>query len=343
VTLLLSASCAALGAAVRAEDFSWQLSGAASSVESDAFGAIPALDQDRTAVDVTYYFSAVDDSDGPLALAAFLHPTTQIAAGIAREDERSLIVAFDLGSNQGADIVGTADEYSIGGRYVWARSKWYAGGRYLEKNVDNDPSAGAHQTDLVAEGVLVGKYLGPRTSLELSSNSAEQSNHTLLVCPFPPACFDVPVAVDFDVDDTALDVFHVGRLSAWTYSLEGRIVDSNIETAVRIPPITVPVLPNPPPPFGPVQTMTLIFPDEIIDARFRRYSVAAELFPTDRLGVRLGYARSDGKTLSDDEYELGGTWFVRSGLAVQLAYSRARMKESPPDSHATTLRLVGRF
>jgi hypothetical protein len=50
--------------------------------------------------------------------------------------------------------------------------------------------------------------------------------------------------------------------------------------------------------------------------RYYAYSVGAELFPTGRLVVRLGYVRWDGEQQLDDGYDVGASWFFRDDVAV---------------------------
>ena len=56
--------------------------------------------------------------------------------------------------------------------------------------------------------------------------------------------------------------------------------------------------------------------------KFRAYSAGTELFPTQRLGVRLGYTSWQGDTQSDHAYDASTTWFFRRDFAVRFALSR---------------------
>jgi hypothetical protein len=75
------------------------------------------------------------------------------------------------------------------------------------------------------------------------------------------------------------------------------------------------------------------------DSRLRTYRAAGEVFPTARLGVRLGYTRPDGEGLysNDGGYDLAATWFFKPRVGVQFSYAESLTQI---DSH---VRLIGRF
>jgi hypothetical protein len=115
-----------------------------------------------------YYFDGVEDGDGPYALWAFFDPATLVSA------------TFDDQSN-------TTDVLAVNGRYLLEGSRWYVGGRYSANRYDyDDPSV--LDADGDAYGILVGKHLGPRTTLELAfERSDEEYTHNVtLNCLVPP-------------------------------------------------------------------------------------------------------------------------------------------------------------
>jgi hypothetical protein len=329
--------------AAPAEEFSWQIAAAASRHESSATDFSPALEQDRSALEATYYFTPVDEAAGPLEIAAFLRPSTRISAAVAREDQRSLVFSFTLGSNLGSDVVGDTTEHSVSGRYLLPKSKWYAGGSFGRRAVDNDPGTGQYD-DFEGVGVLVGKYVGPRTSIELALNSSEQRNHTRIPCYFGPPCIAIPFTIAYEVDAASFGVAHAGTLRAATYMLRGNVAGSSLDAALDAPLTYVPGLPPLYPATGPRVPLTNLFTPEMFNlTRYRVYSVSGDVFPTTRFGGRVGYSRADGETTSDDAYEFAATWFFRTRIAVQLQYLRARSKGSLPDAKTTELHLIGRF
>jgi hypothetical protein len=322
---LLAAAAPAL-----AEDFSWQLSGGASHRDIESFEA------DTSSIAATFYFDPIDDTEGPYALASFLDPTTRVSAAVTRDDAAPLSYG----------VIGTvpADEptaYTVSGRYVWPSTRWYAGASYSKSDVDNEPSPSRRQTDPKSYSVLAGTYLGSNTTLELEVGSSEQRSETQLLCPPIPFCVSVPITVEIETDAVSLDVLHVRQLRSLTYSLYGRISQSDADIDVRVPPI--PLQPFKPPPNIAVVGGFDVVPDPVgIDDRLRVYSVAGELFPIPRLGVRLGYSRPDGANVPDGEtYDLATTWFFKPHIAVQLALARAT--QNGFDADIVALTFIGRL
>jgi hypothetical protein len=79
----------------------------------------------------------------------------------------------------------------------------------------------------------------------------------------------------------------------------------------------------------------------------RVYSVAGELFPTNRLGIRLGYSRPDGEGADAESYDVGATWFFKPRVAVQFTLSRTSLDGVPlgaiHHSDSTGIRFIGRL
>lgn len=75
------------------------------------------------------------------------------------------------------------------------------------------------------------------------------------------------------------------------------------------------------------------------------YSIGGELFPTDRLGFRIGLARSDGDYVNDESYDLAATWFFTRAVAVQfvLARTESELGSLRRDIDSAELRLFGRL
>jgi hypothetical protein len=75
--------------------------------------------------------------------------------------------------------------------------------------------------------------------------------------------------------------------------------------------------------------------------------VAGEIFPTPKLGLRLGYSAWDGEFAPDvDSYDLSATWFATHKVGIALTFSQQRVRGAFFDrleSDATALRIVGRF
>jgi hypothetical protein len=160
----------------------------------------------------------------------------------------------------------------------------------------------------------VGKYLGCATTLEAAWNTNE-SERDLPVAGSCSAsgCVTIDGTNKRQQDHASVNVLHVRRSRSMTYSLSGRIAGSRANVAVTSPGGMLP------PPFSltvPPLNLRVSLP------RLQSYSVGSELFPTAKLGVRIGYTRWDDDTQADDAYDVAATWFVRRDLGLQFSYSK---------------------
>jgi hypothetical protein len=265
---------------------------------------------DSWAIDATYYMKPIADSAGPYALASFLNPTTRVSAAASRSDSLN-------------DVLDDPTAYTVSGAYVLPGAKWYVGAEYAKSNVDNVPPVTI--SDPKGYGVLAGRYLGANTTLELRLGRSEQK--TSLTC-LPPAqvCIGFPFEFELNTDSVGIDVFHVRRFRSLTYTLQGSVVERDSDVDVRTPtgPLTPAVTGGP---------------------SLRQYSVATELFPTNRLGVRVGYSRPGGD-FDVDSYDLAATWFFKPRVAVQFGLSSTSNDDAPPGSgrsESAGVRFIGRL
>lgn len=330
----------ALVAAARAAEFSWEPSGVASRLDQD-----PLIEVDRSSLAVTHYFDPVDDAAGPYGLASFLDPATRVSASVEREESRVLPFFF-IGPSPPplSELVTETDEYSVGGRYVFPESKWYAGGRYRQGDVDESRFSTA-TTESDGYGVLAGKYFGTATTLELTYDSFETRRERPVLCFFAPGCpVGATTTETTQTDEWGIAAQHVLRGRALTYSLSGRIAATRADLTVRAP-LVLPTFPVPGVVLGPVAGFLALPSNFELDlGDFRVYSVAGELFPTPRVGVRIGYSRWDGDSSIDDAYDVTATWFVARSVGLAFTFSRQRGEGVIGNEVDTAaLRIVGRF
>jgi hypothetical protein len=312
-------AAAGSASAARAEEFSWQLSGVSTRLEAGDYR------RDSWAVDGTYYVNPIDDSAGPKALASFLHPTTRVSA-VASQSESFLERADD------------PTAFTLSGAYVLPAEKWYFGASYAKTDLDGVVPP-VTRSDEKGYGVIAGRYLGASTTLELNLGRSEQSFESSLCLPLVPcpSTAAIPYAVETTTDSVGLDVFHVRRFRSLTYSLQGSVAQADAELAIRSPlPAFVPATEGD----GPT---------------LRVYSVAGELFPTNRLGIRVSYSRPDGDGAANAEsYGVGATWFFKPRIAVQFTLSRTSLDAGVssdedsvfnPITHSDTagIRFIGRL
>ena len=298
IGVAVAAACAAF--AVQAEEFSWQLSGGMGRGESGDFS------RDSWAVDGTYYVNPIDDSSGPYALASFLNPTTRVSATASKVE---------------ADVANDPGAYTLSGAFVLPGKKWYAGAVYSKSTFDDPPYV--TYSDPKAYGVSAGRYLGANTTVELGLGRSEQRTSFCTAFSSSRGCFGPVIETNTTTDSVDLEVFHVRRFRSLTYSLQGRVSESDAELETLAP------------------TTSLVQGESA-----RIYSVAAELFPTQRLGVRIGYLTPDSD-FDFDAYDVGATWFFKPRVAVQFTLSRSSADYGPPlgsrHSESAGVRFIGRL
>jgi hypothetical protein len=348
VAALLCASLAA--SASFADEYSWQLSGSGRRLEIG-----DALDNEGTVVDAVYYFGEVDDAQGPRALAAFLNRSSRVAAAVHREHEtETYTFTPPFGAPVTSSTVTKTEGYSIAGRYVRPSKGWYAGAGYDNASTDF-PSNPLSSENVEVDGysLLLGKYFGRATTLEVTWNSTRSvTDIETFVCTRSTPLFCPPVlGFETKTNRTSLAAFHVGGAGRLKYSLGARLASSRTDVRVESPPLQQPLLPpaitaprdgvflpiviSVEPPVNP--------PD--LDS-FRTYTVTGELFPRERLGVRLGYSRWDGDRLRDEGYTLSTTWFFTNRVAVSFEVDRTdrkRVIQGAGGEDTGTLSVIGRF
>ena len=337
--------CLAAPAGASCAQFSWELAGTASD------GKHGPLETRRDSIQATYNFGGVDDSQGPYALATFLDPKSRMSLGLGHfRFDQPLPVATLPGSVPGivpSTSASRESEKTVGGRYVFPQSKWYAGGGYATTDIASSLAQFSAYTERKAYGLVGGKYLGPRTSLEVTLDSYEARGQTpYIVCVIGQFCANVGTTEHrLRSDRTSIDFLHVATFRALRYSLSGRIASTRGHLDISNPAFTLP----PSTPFGGV----VIVP--VSGARFdvpqlRNYSVGGELFPTSRLGIRVGYTRWDDDTAAEDAYDVAATWFFSRNVGLRFAYARQRTSPglvyTDTDFQAmntSTLGVIGRF
>jgi hypothetical protein len=361
---LVAVGCGALASAAaaqeaRAQSHSWELTASGRTLDT---GEHPAadfryssgdVDSRRSELSATFYFAPVDETEGPYGLADFFARKSRVTATLRTEDAVFQTVDFAIFSTFWRTSTDETDGYSVDGRFVAPNSGWYVGGAFASTStdrfvtivntrqgvttgVDSFQAAGTEAERAELSG---GKYLGAATLLEftLGSSKLEQSSGSVL--PF----------IDAELDDWSVGLLHVRQARALTYSLFGRVFETEW---LRSPP---------PPVEPPVQlsdpTPTRIFPPVFnfgeglsftsgTRGHLRTYSLGSELFPTRRLGVSIGYTTWAGDTVRDEAYGLVTTWFVRKDLALSVVLNRTNQDVRFQDRvniDVAEVRLIGRL
>ena len=347
-----------------AEQFSWQLSGSYSETELSSFA-----DTERTMLDATYYLDPVDDTRGPYSLAPFLNRSSRVTGGVSKETTTITVPVAYIGplpppGPTAVDLTEDTTGYTVGGRYVWAASGWYVGAAYRDLDTDQEQSSPLSRQGTTSDGyeLFGGRYFGESTSLDLTAGTMRQRTELTLSC-ITSLCLSGSTATQIDTDDWSIGALHVRQKPRLSYTIAGRVSGSEITPSFRPLVLTPPPGGPSPAPFpgtaiegiGVVTYTSIAAPLAFIAAPFtgpfqslderKTASIAAELFPTDRIGFRIGLARSEGEYGDDESYDLAATWFFTRATAVEfvLARTQSEIFSLSRDIDSAELRLFGRL
>ena len=328
-------------------------------------------DGEGATLGATYFFQPIDDGDGPYDLAAFLSRSSRIGASYGEDKTTTVVPVIVLNPPFGPPlpvqpptitVVDRAAGRSLFGRHVWRSSGWYVGGAFTNTEAaDPAPlptSFSVFGEDLRSGAVTFGKYLGKATALDLTYAKAEAtrtSSFSLFcnggLCAFSPLVI-ASERFETDAESVAISAQHVASVGAMHYALSGSIAANESKATSEL--IVTPVVPTPatfplPPLAGFIGVNAGLLASPVVrlgDSRAHRYAVAGELFPTNALGIRLGYACWDGDEVLDHSVELAATWFFkrRFGARVVLAKTRTDLPiDTVQDVNSATLELIGRL
>jgi hypothetical protein len=246
-------------------------------------------DFDAASFGATYYFDRVQDGEGPYALAAFFDPATRLSISTDQTDAN--------------------DSWVLSGQYLLDESRWYLGGRYRSDVYDDG-----------VYGLIAGKYLGPRTTLELAVDTLKRNIGTSLTCFIPPC-----LTGSIRTNTTALSFVHARNFRSLTYVLSGGFTQQEVP-AFEVNATSVPI--------------SSVLRTEPV----RTYSIQTALYPTKNLGVHVGYDTTPG-TFESDGYSIGARWFFRRNVAFELSLSNLDVDvPAPYDQRETrSFRIIGRF
>jgi len=323
-------------------DYVWELAGAFDRTEQSADHArlsTSEFETDQLSLSATHYFDPVAEGSGPLALAPFFDPRTNLSvvAGDGNTTDR-----FWAGPNSLRVTTGEEDlsDYSLRGVYVFPESKWYAGGEYARNEGERGFSStaltgtgfGESSDDVEGYALLAGKYFGKgATRLELTlERSTEESKTSSTSCSFSGFCSTSSQVFEQTFETTRLAVMHVRQFRSATYALLGDISEERFRDGT----------------FNGVS-----FDDSGFDLDPpRTYFVGAELYPVPTIGVRLGYETVDSTGIEEDTVSVGASWFVRRNVGLELTLSRLATDytdsffvDDPVDTNRAVLRVTGRL
>ena len=319
-------------------DYSWELAGVFDHEEKDRARSQPTgeFDTDLWSLSATLYFNPVAEGSGPPALAAFFDPRTHLAVSAGDGKTSS---AFSSGPNSLFTERAEEDisDYSLRGVYVFAESRWYAGGRYARQegergrsfsSISTRTGSGESSREDENYAVFAGKYFGTgATRLELTlEQSTTQREGSSTSCSFSGACFTTTFTDPESVLDTPrLGVMHVGRFRSATYALIGEYSETQAQDFT-------------------FEGVT--YESDPVGA----YFVGAELYPIPSIGVRVGYESTDQPGLDETTASIGASWFFRPNVGLDLTLSRDDtdidnpfFEDDEPSPKRAVLRVIGRL
>lgn len=246
------------------------------------------------------------------------------------------------------ELTSEARDYFVSGRYVVPASKWYFGATYRKGEVDDPPQVD-QTSNAESVGLLIGKYLRSTTTLEV----ALQSQKSKLTQPFfvglsiqgsLQGVFNAgTLNIESTTETARVEAEHVGRLASMSYRVSGSVSTSSAEVLLQRPSFTLPS-PFPSFPLTPSPS-SIVVPASTTETdlgSLEVYSVGGELFPTRRIGVRVGYSRTDGDAPTVDAYDVGVSWFLRRDFALDFSVSR-QSGSALGDSEGAAVRVMGRL
>lgn len=319
-------------------DYSWEFAGVFDHEEKDRARSQPTgeFDTDLWSLSAIHYFNPVAEGSGPPALAAFFDPRTHLAVSAGDGKTSS---AFSQGPNSLFTERAEEDisDYSLRGVYVFAESKWYAGGRYARQegeqrrsfsSISTATGSGESSSEDENYAVFAGKYFGTgATRLELTlEQSTTEGEGSSTSCSFSGACSTFSFTDAESVLDTPrLGVMHVGRFRSATYALVGEYSELRAQD-VTIGDIT--------------------YESDPVGA----YFVGAQLYPIPSIGVRVGYESTDQPGLDETTASIGASWFFRPNVGLDLTLSRDDtdidspfFEDDEPSPKRAVLRVIGRL
>jgi hypothetical protein len=322
-------------------DYSWELAGVYDHTQRDADHrrlSTSEFDTDQVSLSATRYFEPVADSSGPLALAAFFDPRTELSvvAGDGNTADRSWAGPNSLRVTTGEEDVG---DYSLRGFYLFRDSKWYAGGRYARHEGERTFSStaltgtgfGESSEEVEDYALFGGKYFGKgATRLELSlEQSTLETEVSSTSCTFTGVCFGgSPNTSEETWDIPRLSVMHVRQIRSATYALLGDVSEQRFQEGTYDGTTFTGGNGDPP----------------------RTYFVGAELYPVPTIGVRLGYEKLDSLGVDEDTVSMGASWFFKRNVGLELTLSRLATDinnpfstDDPVDIDRAAIRVIGRL
>lgn len=275
----------------------------------------------------------VDDTSGPLSLAAFLNRSSHVELKLTDQSQHQQ--SFEGTELRSGPVTGEKSGREAAARYVWRESGWYVGGRAERAASQSRFEALGRESpriDQQAVEVRFGKYIVASTTLELTwMSDMITSDPGEIVCESMYRC-RVHIGSEVESDDVSLSARHVGRVAAFAYSLLA--LGGASETRSR------PLFPSLAPSGGavaPAPALAQALRESFRSDREREpnthrfHALSGEINPTPTLGIGLGFYRTAPNSVdAPDSGQLHASvrWFVRRNVALDIGVSRTRRESA---------------
>ncbi|MEQ8692440.1 MAG: putative porin [Pseudomonadales bacterium] len=275
-----------------------------SGFERTAFGA-----------DITWHFDDVDTRQGPLNEAAFLSPQSAVYVGWSQTDLE--IAGLTIGGfpvTLGQDT--TTRATTLGGRYVFADSRWEIG---VQGRRDDNDGMFTSFDEVDTYAARLGYYITPHMKVSTGYMWSDESETTMTsgVCfPFPlvPDCvveirnsFEIE-AKEYDVDLAYLRPFKNGWLAAGGGYSQAEVESTSIILLEQVTP-----------------TMRLTLANQSISdkSELNTAQLYGGWYFNARTGIKATISRADPESGSAlMAYSLTGHYFITEAFKVALSVTQ---------------------
>ena len=327
-------------------------------------------------ISVRHYFSPVLYTDKPWAESAFIGRNSSV--------EVLYYDAEDNGPNAEYDSDGVGVIFD----YIDAPSGWFLNAAYSRGDQDTKNSALFSTTkasvDIDDYTITVGKYISAATRLSLFYGVKDSDTDRIVDTNFGPLSSDFPYVwfwlepgpthINFPRTITEIEekkkkwglgLRHFASSSTLNYAVSANVVYQTREQRSSQKSLFSPFV------IGTLSSISgnadfvELYPINPIPFTFRSstkesgiwvYQLSGTVYPCERLGIGLGYSKTDSDGLDIDEASFTAEWFITEAISLSGSYTYSRSEISgigslarfPSsslilDTDSYVLRLTGRF
>ena len=347
-------------------------------ISGEYFWADPETSNNPRAAEISvrHYLSPVFYTDKPWAESAFIGRNSSI--------EVLYYDAEDNGPNTETD----SDGVGIVIDYIDAASGWFLTAAYSRGDQDTKNSALFSTTkasvDIDDYTITVGKYIGAATRLSLFYGVKDSDTDRIVDTNFGPLSSDFryvwfwlepdPTNITFPRKITEIEekrkkwglgLRHFASSSSLDYAVSANVVYQTREQRSSQKSLFAPFVIGTPGSISGNADFVELYPINPIPFAFRSstkesgiwvYQLSGTVYPCERLGIGLGYSKTDSDSLDSDMASFTAEWFITEAISLSGSYTYTRseilgvasLAGFPSsslilDTDSYVLRLTGRF